>query len=1173
MERIRSTAGTRRWQRGWVRTTLAALVALLGLACLGWVAGSRNDRTGPPAPSESPRPYLASADAPFLEPVAQPRTRRLSGSSGGRAIPVAISRQAARHAVQTGKMPVRLPDGLAFDVRFERQETSPAGNWTFVGRVATRLGDLAAVITFGRDGAFGVLPTPDGRMLKLKTVRGQAYLEEAGGVLPPGVAPGRDAVRPPSIRPGPSSAAVSVRAAARLAASAGSAVAARTEPASATGTAQAAAPVTIRVLGVVTDNLVDLRGSAAAAETEFTNLLAIATQAHVDSGSVARFELAGIRQADFPAGATNHEALFAMADNALPDGTDIWQARDDLEADLVAMLRPYAEGDTSCGVGFLSGADRNGPSLQTSYYEHAPYGYSVSDVDPCGPLVLAHELGHNLGSAHDRHTETGADGMLSFGAYAYSFGYLRYSPPFATVMAYTDGQPWVGYFSNPDSLACGAPCGTAGIADNVRSLNHLARAVSNFRMPPDTLDVIGGHGIEPASGSASMEVVVRLSNPARSPVGFTLRSSGGTATPGLDYVAFSRSATIAAGEQEVRIPLQLLPDFLEEGNETIGLALSGITGASGPAGGEVLLVDDDPRPPLIGSLKFEQGVALPSTPVRLDIRSTGPEGGTELVGLQVGPGQWDFEVPVPAGARVAIDFDPPEPFAPGTLEFDSADSALFADVLVRRAVYVTGRVRWPEGQPAPAAFDLIAWNIHDNGYGYYVPVSPPEFSYRLRVAPGASVRLAAPAPPAPYVPQERLLGPVHGDLVQDIELRTVPSLGIERLEVEEGWFPWQVPFRVVLSAPAPAGGVAFDLATAPDTAIADDFEPADWGRLLIPEGAQSLDLSVEVLGDQRPEKDEAFRIVAGNVTGAWAPADGSIRLLDDDGPIVTSDFDGDNRSDLFWRHGSSGRNTWWPAADARWQPAVDPAPMAWAVVGIGNFDGDHADDLFWRNLVTGANAIWPSGSKLDDRRETSVPSLAWQVVGTGDFDGDGQDDVLWRHASTGANVYWRSGRGATQQPLTRVSNLDWHVVATGDFDGDSRADILWRNLSTGANTVWRHAASNRVLRVVGVANTDWQVVGAGDFDGDGLDDILWRNRRTGANSVWDAASHARRRNLATVGNLAWEVQAIGDYNGDGRSDVFWRNRKTGANVVWQSADSSDVMRPRGVADLLWNVVP
>src|SRR5690606_36361895 len=72
------------------------------------------------------------------------------------------------------------------------------------GRVDTRVGELAAVITYGPDSVFGLLPTPDGSMMKLTTRAGQVFLQPAGGLLPPGVVSPRqsDALMAPPLPAG-----------------------------------------------------------------------------------------------------------------------------------------------------------------------------------------------------------------------------------------------------------------------------------------------------------------------------------------------------------------------------------------------------------------------------------------------------------------------------------------------------------------------------------------------------------------------------------------------------------------------------------------------------------------------------------------------------------------------------------------------------------------------------------------------------------------------------------------------------------------------------------------------------------------------------------------------------------------------------------------------------------
>jgi hypothetical protein len=116
-------------------------------------------------------------------------------------------------------------------------------------------------------------------------------------------------------------------------------------------------------------------------------------------------------------------------------------------------------------------------------------------------LTLPHELGHNMGSGHDR--ANGPDG----GIFPYSFGHIvcgagadagcgtTEGTPFTgtgfvTVMAY--GGPNSGKFSSPN-LTCvstragavAAPCGfdasdAARQADNVRSINCVREVVANM---------------------------------------------------------------------------------------------------------------------------------------------------------------------------------------------------------------------------------------------------------------------------------------------------------------------------------------------------------------------------------------------------------------------------------------------------------------------------------------------------------------------------------------------------------------------------------------------------------------------------------------------------------------------------------------------------------------------
>src|SRR3546814_1510850 len=67
-----------------------------------------------------------------------------------------------------------LPGGGHYSVALEEQRLEPDGRWTVVGRVQTRLGAQAMVLTFGPDAVFGVLPQPDGSLLHITTSHGRS---------------------------------------------------------------------------------------------------------------------------------------------------------------------------------------------------------------------------------------------------------------------------------------------------------------------------------------------------------------------------------------------------------------------------------------------------------------------------------------------------------------------------------------------------------------------------------------------------------------------------------------------------------------------------------------------------------------------------------------------------------------------------------------------------------------------------------------------------------------------------------------------------------------------------------------------------------------------------------------------------------------------------------------
>jgi hypothetical protein len=171
--------------------------------------------------------------------------------------------------------------------------------------------------------------------------------------------------------------------------------------------------------------------------------------------------------------------------NTITNDGQVGIYRDAAKADLVTLLRVFhqAEGD-GCGLAWVT-QDIPG---------YSPYGFSVVKVGTdgiylCYDKTLVHELGHNMGCAHDRAHASVA------GAYPFSYGYdnvaaVLTTPLFATIMSYVPNP--IQYFSTPLITYSGVPIGVAGSldnvlnpttsADNARSINLTRVLVSNYEV-------------------------------------------------------------------------------------------------------------------------------------------------------------------------------------------------------------------------------------------------------------------------------------------------------------------------------------------------------------------------------------------------------------------------------------------------------------------------------------------------------------------------------------------------------------------------------------------------------------------------------------------------------------------------------------------------------------------
>jgi hypothetical protein len=150
----------------------------------------------------------------------------------------------------------------------------------------------------------------------------------------------------------------------------------------------------------------------------------------------------------------------------LRNNTAVQALRNSKQADLVDMME---ETTAVCGIGYLMGTVSTGSQNN---------GFTVT-ARSCavGNLSFAHELGHNMGSAHNPESGSGA-------SFPYGYGHWV-NGSYRTVMSYVDpctaGCVRVAYFSNPAIIFNGVPTGVDNARDNARSIENTTDTIANYR--------------------------------------------------------------------------------------------------------------------------------------------------------------------------------------------------------------------------------------------------------------------------------------------------------------------------------------------------------------------------------------------------------------------------------------------------------------------------------------------------------------------------------------------------------------------------------------------------------------------------------------------------------------------------------------------------------------------
>jgi hypothetical protein len=336
-------------------------------------------------------------------------------------------------------------------------------------------------------------------------------------------------------------------------------------------------------------------------DTKIQNLIDVANNAFVNSNIDTQFRLVHSAEVSYPDDSPGgmSEALNDLTD---PDLSGVFSGVDDQRttygADQVTLLRRYV--DEGCGIAWLL----NG----TNPTVNSPYSYAVvhegSKPDGsgwyCSEQSFGHELGHNLGCAHD------IANASSNGKFYYSYGYQQPEGQFRTMMAYQTGCPKPGtcprieYFSNPNITYNGQPTGVAEAIDNARTIQQTRIEMAAYRTSVfgKSITVIAPNGNEVwytrdtvtitwSSENLSDNVSIELYDNG------SLESiiSASTANDG-SYSWTIPEALPSGGSRTVRISSTVNTGIFDDSDDFFGITPPPLTGNVIPAINMLLLHDD-----------------------------------------------------------------------------------------------------------------------------------------------------------------------------------------------------------------------------------------------------------------------------------------------------------------------------------------------------------------------------------------------------------------------------------------------------------------------------------------------------------------------------------------------------------------------------------------------------
>ncbi|MBL0125820.1 MAG: hypothetical protein IPP88_25250 [Betaproteobacteria bacterium] len=549
----------------------------------------------------------ASAAASFMTPVNGTKAVRSQFDIKSKPAPVMLSRATLGSLKNADELELILPNATRHMVIFDRVEDHGGGIRSSVGYLKEHGKDYRVIITTGPGGAFGSIRTPDTHYRIIPGLDGQDLLvdmtEEQKFI--PYIDLGDDSRRVPDDANSATKHAGLPSALARAPDQAGEPVISLVKP---------SPQNTVDLMIVYTNGLAAQLGSGLL--TRLYNLVTAANTAYADSEVAITLRLVNATMVNYTDAGGSDTALYAISPvvtNSVLGGVGVFSNIETIRnangADMVAFLR---NGGTNSGNGIAW--------LTTSGTPNVNYMYSVTTGCTAGcDSVLIHELGHNMGNAHDRATAAYQKGGVAnppAGAFSYSFGHyyceggLTCNPnlPAAsggcstqpvcatsvvnnigTIMSYFN--PVTLKFSNPALLCARAggasqPCGVAGQEDNALSMNNMRVAMENVKTqtiatPPGAVQ-FSATSFATTENATTITVSVQRVGGSAGSITVNYATQDGTAIAGSDYTATSGTLTWANGDTTNKTFLiPIANDGIVEAAEAFSVVLSNPGGSLG----------------------------------------------------------------------------------------------------------------------------------------------------------------------------------------------------------------------------------------------------------------------------------------------------------------------------------------------------------------------------------------------------------------------------------------------------------------------------------------------------------------------------------------------------------------------------------------------------------------